>query len=73
MPRAREKQDLAVGSAAGLPHKLLWLSCSSRGLCLSKQAGKLKLHGEFCVELEGLMLLRFIVLRPHINRFKDAP
>lgn len=73
MPGAREEQDLAVGCAADMPHKLPWLSCSSRGLCLSKQAGKLRLHGELCVELGGLTLLRFTVLRAHIDRFKGAP
>lgn len=72
MPRVREEQDLAADSAAGLSHKLLWLSCSDRGLSLSKQAGKLRLHGELYMELGGLMLLRFTVLRPHMDGFKDA-
>lgn len=71
--RAREGQDLAVDCATGLPHKLLWLGCSGRGHCLSKQAGKLRLHGEPCVELGGLILLRFTVLRPCMDRYKDAP
>lgn len=73
MPRAREEQDLAADCAAGLPHKFLWLSCSSRGLCLSKQTGRLRLPGELCMELGGLMVLRFTVLRTRIDGFKDAP